>query len=68
LTLLSTSKSIIEEDGNVKEFVIVQTNSPFWNWICKWYRIKFMEIEKIENAIALYLEPGLHFVYSRKPG
>jgi hypothetical protein len=29
LTLLSTSKSIIEEDGNVKEFVIVQTNSPF---------------------------------------
>jgi hypothetical protein len=22
---------------------------------------------KIENAIALYLETGLHFVYSRKP-
>jgi phenylacetate-CoA ligase len=67
LTFYYVTKSIIEEDGNVKEFVIVQTQlDHFEIEYVSDTELNLAEIEKIENAIALYLEPGLHFVYSRK--
>lgn len=67
LTFYYVTKSIIEEDGNVKEFVIVQTQLDHFEieYVSE-TELNLAEIEKIENAIALYLEPGLHFVYSRK--
>jgi phenylacetate-CoA ligase len=67
LTFYYVTKSIIEEDGNVKEFVIVQTQlDHFEIEYVSDTELNLAEIQKIESAIDLYLEPGLHFVYSRK--
>ncbi|HKO76898.1 MAG TPA: hypothetical protein VJU52_06755 [Flavobacterium sp.] len=67
LTFYYVTKSIIEEDGNVKEFVIKQTKIDR-------FEIKYVseseldegQIAKINKAVALYLEPNLHFTFSRK--
>lgn len=67
LTFYYITKSIIEDDGNVKEFVIKQTKTDT-------FEIKYMsetelnvaQIEKIEQAIILYLEPNLKFSFIRK--
>jgi phenylacetate-CoA ligase len=67
LTFYYVTKSIIEDDGNVKEFVIIQTKIDS-------FEIKYVsdtelntaQIRKIQNAIALYLEPNLHFTFTRK--
>lgn len=67
LTFYYVTKSIIEEDANVKEFVIIQTKlDHFEIEYVSDSELNLEQISKIENAIALYLEPGLHFVYSRK--
>lgn len=67
LTFYYVTKSIIEDDGNVKEFVIKQTKIDT-------FEIEYMsetelnqsQIHKIEAAIALYLEKGLIFTFVRK--
>ncbi len=67
LTFYYITKTIIEDDGNVKEFVIKQTDLDA-------FQIKYSsekeldpeQIEKIEKAIALYLEPDLKFTFIRK--
>ncbi|EIA09990.1 phenylacetate--CoA ligase family protein [Flavobacterium frigoris] len=67
LTFYYITKSIIEDDGNVKEFVIKQTKTDT-------FEIKYVsdkelnlaQIEKIEEAIILYLEPNLKFSFIRK--
>lgn len=67
LTFYYVTKSIIEDDGNVKEFVITQTKLDHFEieYISD-TELNLAQIKKIENAIALYLEPGLHFNYTRK--
>ncbi len=67
LTFYYITKSIIEDDGNVKEFIIKQTKIDTFeidyvseNELSKW------QIQKIEEAIALYLEPNLKFFFTRK--
>lgn len=67
LTFYYITKSIIEDDGNVKEFVIKQTKIDA-------FEIKYVseteltldQIQKIEKAIILYLEPNLKFSFIRK--
>ena len=67
LTFYYVTKSIVEDDGNVKEFIIKQTQLDR-------FEIEYVsdagldkdQIQKIEKAIALYLEPNLHFTFSRK--
>ncbi|PAM92741.1 AMP-binding protein [Flavobacterium sp. IR1] len=67
LTFYYVTKSIIEDDGNVKEFIIKQTKTDT-------FEIEYVsdtalnteQIQKIEQAIALYLEPNLHFTFTRK--
>jgi phenylacetate-CoA ligase len=67
LTFYYITKSIIEDDGNVKEFTIKQIKTDT-------FEIKYVsnvvlgqsQIKKIESAIALYLEPNLKFSYIRK--
>lgn len=67
LTFYYITKSIIEDDGNVKEFVIKQTKSDT-------FEIKYVsdnelnlaQIAKIQQAISLYLEPNLKFSFIRK--
>lgn len=67
LTFYYVTKSIIEDDGNVKEFIIKQTKTN--TFIIEYVSEKELspqEIEKIEKAVATYLEPNLHFSYIKK--
>ena len=67
LTFYYVTKSIIEDDGNVKEFVIKQIKIDFFEieYISE-TELNSEQIQKIEQAIALYLEPNLHFEFIRK--
>jgi phenylacetate-CoA ligase len=67
LTFYYVTKSIIEDDGNVKEFVIKQTKIDTFDieYVSK-NELNLQQIEKIEAAIALYLEKGLIFKFIRK--
>lgn len=67
LTFYYVTKSIIEDDGNVKEFVIKQTKiDTFEIEYVSETELNLAQIEKIERAIALYLEPNLKFSFIRK--
>jgi len=67
LTFYYVTKSIIEDDGNVKEFVIKQTKSDtFEIEYVSTTELNLEQIQKIETAIALYLEKGLIFTFIRK--
>lgn len=67
LTFYYVTKSIIEDDGNVKEFIIKQTALDQFEIEYVSTTALFPEqIQKIEDAIALYLEPNLHFAFIRK--
>lgn len=67
LTFYYVTKSIIEDDGNVREFIIRQTATD--RFIIEYVSRQPLTAEKtaeIEKAIAQYLEPGLQFTYIRK--
>ncbi len=67
LTFYYVTKSIIEDDGNVKEFVIKQIKIDTFEieYVSK-TELNQPQIHKIEAAIALYLEKGLIFTFIRK--
>jgi phenylacetate-CoA ligase len=67
LTFYYVTKSIIEDDGNVKEFIIIQTKTDTFqiDYVSEKELTK-LQIKKIEEAIALYLEPHLNFIFTRK--
>ncbi len=67
LTFYYVTKSIIEDDGNVKEFVIKQTKTDTFeiDYVSE-NELNRVRIQKIEEAIALYLEPNLHFTFTKK--
>ena len=67
LTFYYVTKSIIEDDGNVKEFVIKQTKIDTFDieYVSR-IELNLEQIQKIEAAIALYLEKGLVFTFIRK--
>lgn len=68
LTFYYVTKSIIEDNGNVKEFVIKQTKTDSFEieYVSE-TELSSTQIKKIEAAICLYLEPFLNFVFIRKP-
>lgn len=67
LTFYYVTKSIIEDDGNVKEFVVKQTKiDTFEIEYVSQNELNLEQIQKIEAAIALYLEKGLVFTFIRK--
>lgn len=67
LTFYYVTKSIIEDDGNVKEFIIKQTKiDTFEIEYVSETELNMGQIKKIENAISLYLEDGLNFTFIRK--
>jgi len=67
LTFYYVTKSIIEDDGNVKEFVIKQTKiNTFEIEYVSETELNLAQIKKIEEAIELYLEPNLLFNFIRK--
>ena len=67
LTFYYVTKSIIEDDGNVKEFIIRQLKKDTFeiDYVSE-TELNSSQINKIENAIALYLESGLYFSFNRK--
>jgi phenylacetate-CoA ligase len=67
LTFYYITKSVIEDDGNVKEFVIKQTQTDTFEikYISE-TELNLTQIKKIEQAIILYLEPNLKFIFIRK--
>jgi phenylacetate-CoA ligase len=67
LTFYYVTKSIIEDDGNVKEFVIKQTKlDSFEIEYVSEKVLSSAQIDEIQKAIDLYLEPNLIFTYTRK--
>lgn len=67
LTFYYVTKSIIEDDGNVKEFIIRQTKiDTFEIEYVSENELTADQIKGIQDAIDKYLEPGLHFTYIRK--
>ncbi len=67
LTFYYVTKSIIEDDGNVKEFIIMQTKiDTFEIEYVSENELTATQIQKIGTAIALYLEPDLNFKFTRK--
>ena len=67
LTFYYVTKSIIEDDGNVKEFVIKQTKLDSFeiDYVSE-NPLSTKQIDEIQKAIDLYLEPNLRFTYIRK--
>ena len=67
LTFYYITKSIIEDDGNVKEFVIKQTKiDTFEIEYVSQFELTTVQIANIERASTTYLEKGLHFSFTRK--
>ena len=68
LTFYYITKNIIEDDGNVKEFVVKQTkiNTFEIDYVSN-KELTLAQIQKIEKAIVNYLEPNLQFDFTRKP-
>ncbi|WP_125718535.1 phenylacetate--CoA ligase family protein [Flavobacterium ustbae] len=67
LTFYYVTKSIIEDDGNVKEFIIKQTKiDSFEIEYVSENELVSEQIKKIKSAIDLYLEPNLNFTFIRK--
>ncbi|MEC4048200.1 phenylacetate--CoA ligase family protein [Flavobacterium sp. SUN046] len=67
LTFYYITKSIIEDDGNVKEFIVKQTKvDTFEIEYVSEMALNATQIEKIETASATYLEKGLIFTFTRK--
>jgi phenylacetate-CoA ligase len=67
LTFYYVTKSFIEDDGNVKEFIIKQTKiDSFEIEYVSDTELNLAQIQKIKKAIELYLESGLNFTFTRK--
>jgi phenylacetate-CoA ligase len=67
LTFYYVTKSIIEDDGNVKEFIIKQIKLDHFEieYVAE-KELDLTQIQKIKEAINLYLEPNLNFVFTRR--
>ncbi|MDI9309247.1 MAG: hypothetical protein QM535_03435 [Limnohabitans sp.] len=67
LTFYYVTKSIIKDDGNVKEFIIKQTTVDTFeiDYVSE-KELTSAQIKEIENAIDTYLEPNLKFTFHRK--
>ena len=67
LTFYYVTKSIISDDGNVKEFVIKQTKiDTFDIEYVSQNELTSDQIQNIEKAITTYLEPNLNFTFTRR--
>ena len=67
LTFYYVTKNIIEDDGNVKEFVIKQTKiDTFEIEYVSETELNLVQIQKINQAIEIYLEPNLNFTFIQK--
>ncbi|NUY80148.1 phenylacetate--CoA ligase family protein [Flavobacterium sp. MAH-1] len=68
MTFYSLTKKLFEDDGNVKEFVVRQTQSDTFEIdYASDNPLTPQEENRMANIMTDYLEPGLRFVFIRKP-
>ena len=66
LTFYYVTKSVIEEDGNVKEFIIEQTKIDSFTIIyCSDNELKENELNKVKKELSNYLESDLNLNFER---
>ncbi len=67
LTFYYVTKSIIEDDGNVKEFIVKQIKIDTFevDYVSE-IELSDSQILDIQKAITTYLESGLTFIFDRK--
>jgi len=68
MTFYSITKKLFNDEGKVKEFVITQTKRD--TFVIEYVsEIEFTvaEIEVIQKVFSDFLEPGLHYIFIRKP-
>lgn len=66
LTFYYVTKSVIEDDGNVSEFVIEQTALDYFRIFYVSERVLTSEeTETIKKALYTYLEPGLNLTFEK---
>ncbi len=67
MTFYSITKKLFADEGNVKEFVIIQTKKDTFeiNYTSS-DALNSKEIETMKSVFSDYLEPGLHLVFNRK--
>ena len=67
MTFYSITKKLFGDEGNVKEFVIIQTKKDtFEIHYASASELDSAEITNITNVFATYLEPGLNLIFIRK--
>ena len=67
MTFYSITKKLFGDDGNVKEFVIIQTKTDtFEIQYTSEMPLKKVEIKTIEKVFSDYLEPNLKYIFTRK--
>lgn len=67
MTFYSITKKLFGDDGNVKEFVIIQTKiDTFEIQYTSEMPLKKAEIATIEKVFSTYLEPNLNYIFTRK--
>ena len=67
MTFYSITKSLFDDEGNVKEFVITQTKlNTFEIDYTSDIELSTKEIAEIERVLSQFLEPNLKYIFSRK--
>ncbi|NMH28377.1 phenylacetate--CoA ligase family protein [Flavobacterium silvaticum] len=67
MTFYSITKKLFDDDGNVKEFVIRQTQKDIFEINYTSERVLTeTEMKHIEKVMGDYLEPGLQYIFNRK--
>jgi phenylacetate-CoA ligase len=67
LTFYYVTKTVIEDGGNVKEFIIEQLKlDTFKISYVSGYELSEEKLANIKDAVSKYLEPGLTVVFDRK--
>lgn len=68
LTFYYVTKTVIEDSGNVKEFIVEQLNlDTFKISYVSAFELSNEKIIDIKNSITTYLEPNLEILFERKP-
>ena len=67
MTFYSITKKLFDDDGNVKEFVILQTKiDTFEIDYVSITALNEAEILKIKQVLGQFLEPNLNYIFTRK--
>jgi phenylacetate-CoA ligase len=67
MTFYSITKRLFDDDGNVKEFVILQTKTDTFeiDYVSE-KELTALEITKMKQVLGQFLEPNLNYIFTRK--